>query len=100
MWINNCVGGQNYRSFLVMILSAFSNLLISVITIILLTVQGDFHSYLGGFVVAWISGAINSVFTILLINLIILHIYLLCKGMSTYEFIMAQREAERREKEE
>jgi hypothetical protein len=48
---------------------------------------------------AWVSGGINSIFAFLLINLIVLHIYLICKGISTYEFIVAQREEEKRKKD-
>ncbi len=47
---------------------------------------------MAGFAVAWVSGGINSIFVLLLVNLILLHIYLFHKGISTYEFIMAQRE--------
>lgn len=50
--------------------------------------------------VGWISGSVNSIFAFLLFNLILLHIYLQCKGLSTYEFILAQREQERLRKEE
>lgn len=92
MWINNCVGGSNYRTFFVMILGAFSNLVTYVVAVVLLTTQNNYDEFLAGFVTAWISAAINAVFAFLLINLIILHIYLFCKGLSTYEFIMAQRE--------
>ena len=51
---------------------------------------------MAGFIFSWISGALNSVFAFLLLNLIGLHIYLMCKGMSTYEFIVAQREQEKK----
>ena len=37
---------------------------------------------------------------VLLLNLIILHIYLNCKGYTTYQFIVARREQERQEEEE
>jgi hypothetical protein len=46
-----------------------------------------------------VSGAVNCVFVFLLFNLILLHLYLIAKGISTYEFIVAQREEERRQKE-
>jgi palmitoyltransferase len=94
MWINNCVGGLNYRAFFVMILAAFSNLLLYVLAMIILTVQSNTSpsSFMAGFAAAWVSGGINSIFVLLLVNLILLHIYLFHKGISTYEFIMAQRE--------
>lgn len=93
MWINNCVGGTNYRWFLAMILSAFSNLLIYVVSLVRLTFERNYLDFLAGFVAAWISGVINAIFVILLVNLILLHLYLIYKGISTYEFIVAQREA-------
>ena len=48
----------------------------------------------------WISGGVDTVFAFLLLNLILLHIYLMNRGISTYEFIVAQREEERRKKME
>lgn len=100
MWINNCVGELNYRSFFVMILAAFGNLTLYVIALVVLTLQASKGASLGSFIVAWLSGGINAIFAILLANLIVLHCYLMHKGISTYEFIMAQREEERRRNEE
>ena len=100
MWINNCVGELNYRSFFVMILAAFANLSLYVTALIVLTMQAIKGASLASFVVAWLSGGINAIFAILLANLIVLHCYLMHKGISTYEFIMAQREEERRRNEE
>jgi palmitoyltransferase len=92
MWINNCVGGLNYRPFFVMIITAFSNLLLYVSALLILTLEQGSGNYLAGFIAAWLSGGINSIFVILLFNLILLHLYLFYKGISTYEFIVAQRE--------
>jgi len=91
MWINNCVGGINYRSFFAMIISAFINLFLYVLALIFLTAESTFPNFMGGFISAWISGSINSIFVLLLINLIMLHFYLIYNGLSTYEFILVQR---------
>ena len=42
MWINNCVGGQNYNQFFAMILSTFIQLLTYVVAIGMLTSEGKF----------------------------------------------------------
>ncbi len=42
MWINNCVGGLNYRSFFAMIIASFTHLLLYVISIGVLTTQHTF----------------------------------------------------------
>jgi hypothetical protein len=76
-----------------MILSAFSNLLIYVVSLVTLTFEGNYFDFFAEFIAAWISGAINIIFVILLVNLILLHLYLIYKGISTYEFIIAQRDA-------
>jgi beta-lactamase regulating signal transducer with metallopeptidase domain len=48
-------------------------------------------------IVIWIIGVVVCVFALLLINLIILHVYLHCKGLTTYEFILIRKEEERLE---
>lgn len=44
----------------------------------------------------WVIGAIVVIFFILLLNLIGLHIYLIIKGLTTYQFIMMQRDADKK----
>ena len=46
----------------------------------------------------WIILAVVLVFCVLVLNLILLHVYLGCKGFTTYQFIVARREEERLEK--
>lgn len=82
-----------------MILASFATLTIYLITIIILTSEGQYDTFLTGFIFAWISGAINAVLAFLLLNLILLHVYLMAKGISTYEFIVAQREEDRKGRE-
>ena len=100
MWINNCVGSANYNYFFAMIITTFVHLIVYVIALGILTAEKTYVDYLLSFILAWLSGGINAVFAFLLINLIALHIYLMCNGISTYEFIVAQREEERKKKEE
>ena len=88
------MGGNNYRSFFAMIIGAFLNLLFYVVALLSLTFEAHPHDFLSQFIVAWCSGTINAIFVVLLINLIILHLYLIHKGISTYEFIVIQRQDE------
>jgi hypothetical protein len=92
MWINNCVGSKNYKVFFVMIISTFINMLVYVIGMILLWTENGWLQYLGPMVAVWVFSVIVFVFSILLLNLIGLHIYLIYKGLTTYQFIMLQRE--------
>lgn len=92
------MGGNNYRPFFIMILSAFLNLLCYVAALLSLTFSAEPHDFLSEFIVAWCSGTINAIFVILLINLIMLHLYLIHKGISTYEFIVIQRQEEEKRK--
>lgn len=83
-----------------MIISTFLQLIVYIVALGILTAEQIYGAFVVEFVFAWISGAVNCVFSFLLFNLIVLHIYLMCRGISTYEFIVAQREKERKEKEE
>ena len=44
-----------------------------------------------GAIVAWVVAGIVAILTIMLLNLILLHIYLSWKGLTTYQFIVARR---------
>ena len=85
------MGSLNYNYFFAMIISTFFQLIVYIIALGILTAEKIFGLFVVEFILAWISGAINCVFSFLLLNLIVLHIYLMCKGISTYEFIVAQR---------
>ena len=98
MWINNCVGSKNYKAFVAMIISAFANLLIFSLSAIILTAEDNWETILGFMIPTWIILAVVVVFCFLVLNLILLHIYLACKGFTTYQFIVARREEERLDK--
>ena len=82
-----------------MIIATCVVLVVYIIALAILTSEKTYVDYLLSFILAWVSGGINAIFAFLLINLIVLHIYLICKGISTYEFIIAQREEEKRKKD-
>ncbi len=88
IWFNNCVGKNNYRSFMVSILMLFVHISTYLIHLAIftsnITAQFDFKDKLNAFIPAWIIGSILLILNILLLNLIALHIYLNCQGVTTY----------------
>ncbi len=67
------------------------NMIVYVIGMVLLVTEGEWQAYLGEIIAVWIFSLIVSIFSILLMNLLGLHIYLIYKGITTYQFIMLQR---------
>lgn len=55
--------------------------------------QANFNDidHLGRSIPVWIMMVIMAILTILLLNLIILHIYLRCRGITTYELLMERK---------
>ena len=75
-----------------MIIASLMNMLVYVIGMILLWTEDQWREYVGPMVALWVFSLISIVFSILLLNLVALHIYLISKGITTYQFIMLQRE--------
>ena len=98
MWVNNCVGSKNYKEFMVMILVTLINMIVYVVGMIMLWTEDQWREYIGPMIALWIFSVVPVIFAILLINLVALHFYLICKGITTYQFIMLQREEARRKK--
>jgi hypothetical protein len=92
MWINNCIGEKNYYQFMAMTIATFFNLAVYIIGMVLLWTESEWEAYLGSMVAVWVYSFLVGVFAILLINLIGLHFYLISKGITTYQFIIMQRE--------
>ncbi len=74
-----------------MILSAMLYMLLFCIAVGLLYQEQAFGNYKGIFVVSWIFFALSLVFGGLLVGLIGLHIFLMCRGQTTFEYIMLRR---------
>ena len=46
-------------------------------------------------IAVWVTLVVITVFDFLVLNLIVLHIYLRCKGLTTFEMIMLMKEEEK-----
>ena len=112
-WVNNCIGGRNYKLFLAMIFSVFVSCGIFCFIVGYFTDtiarQDDLEKFLEhswgffekkerifqillGFV--WVFGGITTIFVILDFNLILFHLWLIRRGITTYEYILERRDEE------
>ncbi|CAK74064.1 unnamed protein product (macronuclear) [Paramecium tetraurelia] len=106
-WVNNCVGNKNYKIFIMMITTTMLQLFYTAIVYIRiiklyntehekLLINNEiqkFHFYDENdldikYTLSIIMLVDSSIFSILLFQLFIFHIYLMIKGITTYEFIV------------
>ena len=110
-WLNNCIGKQNYRKFVVLIFSQQINLLVLLsFTIYYLCLyyenysefQAKSHLLSSGLsiVLLWVSSLEAFLFCVAISNLIGLHIWLRCKGLTTFEYIVSNRKSKTRSRED
>ncbi|XP_017551299.2 palmitoyltransferase ZDHHC11 [Pygocentrus nattereri] len=121
-WLNNCVGRKNYWLFFMTVLSAVFGVLLLVVVILFIFIEhfvnpanlrmaAAFQSVKENrtwlaflplapvqtssaslLILAFITVIVALASLLMLCHLLVFHIYLLCKGMSTYEYIMKQRQ--------
>ncbi|CAK56450.1 unnamed protein product (macronuclear) [Paramecium tetraurelia] len=100
-WINNCVGGKNYKQFIGMIVFTFIILIYSIIVngrvisqynkqeLETLTIYSKYKRSL--LIITIVLLVLETIASLLLLQLIVFHIYLWKKGISTYEYIIQRR---------
>ncbi|KAL4509414.1 hypothetical protein ABPG72_018345 [Tetrahymena utriculariae] len=95
-WINNCIGAKNYQFFILMIASCFLKMGVYLIYCQIFMIDAlsfNINNTSIIFIMMAIVGfAISLILFILLCNLICLHIYLNCKNMTTFEYIIRLRD--------
>ena len=92
-WINNCIGEKNYNYFFILLISSFSNLILKV-SFFILSIKNYFilgknlNSNLKILITYFIFGLVDLIVSCNIIYLIVMHIYLRRKGLTTYEYII------------
>ena len=74
-----------------MIVAVFFQLSCYIAAAAVLTAQRNFSEYIPSMIAVWITLVIITIFDFLVLNLIILHIYLHFKGITTFEMIMLMK---------
>ena len=91
IWINNCIGKVNYAFFVAMIYAALVHLLLFVLSLVILWAEGTWMDYLGEMIFNWIMGVVIGIFMVLLTGLVSLHMFLIYKDITTFEYIMLKK---------
>lgn len=81
-----------------MIVSVFVQMIIFLASGAVLSVQNTFRQHMAQMIAVWIYMVPLAVLAFLVFNLILLHIYLTIKGLTTYEMIMLMKEEENKAK--
>ena len=79
-----------------MIIITSVNMIVYLIGMALLWAEQKFVYFLTEMIAIWVVCVIVAIFWLLLLNLIWLNLYLIHKGITNYQFIMLQREEEKK----
>lgn len=91
IWVNNCVGENNYRIFVCMIVSTLVSMSVFVASACVLWAEHLYGNFILEMGFVWATAIIVIVFDILILNLVLLHVYLAYLGITTYQFIMLNK---------
>ena len=91
IWINHCIGRENYRAFVGMIGLVWSNFGCFLAGVGVVWAEGGWSGFIGQMVVGWTVGVVVLVFWLLVSGLIGFHIFLICIDQSTYEYLIANK---------
>ena len=92
IWINNCIGEVNYRYFFAMIVAALVHMLFYVVALGILWGENRWkEEYLGMMIANWFIGAIVLLFMVLVTMLILFHLFLMWRGITTFDYIMLKK---------
>ena len=76
-----------------MIYSALAHLLLYLIALLLLWIENAWQYYLPSMILAWITALLSLGFSVLLIALIALHMFLIYHHMTTFDYILSKKTA-------
>ena len=79
---------------MVMIIAVFLHMLVYLITVGLLWAEGKWREFIAEMAANWAISFAILVFSILLLGLISLHLYLIYNGLTTFEYIMNKRNSQ------
>ena len=95
-WLNNCVGGANYHLFVATILAAagFETVVVSfdVVAVVYWPSQSvDLMNDSSTLALLLVHLAISLAADICVLQLIVMHVYLRCNHLTTYEYLLSKR---------
>ena len=90
-WLNTCIGDSNYKYFIMLIISLFVHMIEFLLYSLVVGLSSLKSKDMLTTAISFIFVSEASLVLIFDFNLICLHIYLKCKGLTTYEHITKKR---------
>eukprot|EP01017_Pseudomicrothorax_dubius_P031972 TRINITY_DN4136_c0_g2_i4.p1 TRINITY_DN4136_c0_g2~~TRINITY_DN4136_c0_g2_i4.p1 ORF type:complete len:358 (-),score=43.22 TRINITY_DN4136_c0_g2_i4:141-1214(-) len=92
-WVNNCIGRKNYKPFIAMIVAVLCfELVFTSLSVIIMLQQSPDGENFASMIVIYISTLLSFTLLILDTNLVLFHIWLIHHGITTYDYIVRNRE--------